>query len=241
MIIIELLRLCYRSLPQHAASRAASYCSTVYVGFGISGTRNGASARRRGAVPLHARLQNLRSKYYTPLLQPYNVSIDGWRPVVRTEHQQPAAGGGAVHCCSQQKQKQRTTTSSTSGASSSSSSHATTAPLALVVALPDYASKAAGSQNAELIIGVMTGPSNRKRRDAIRQTWMQWPEVGRSVVICFVIGRRQVASATLALLDAEAAHSRSALPADLRRLRLHGEHRKGFAFWGEASRLVHRA
>ena len=56
-----------------------------------------------------------------------------------------------------------------------------------------------------LFVGVMTGPSNRERRDAIRQTWMKWPTVGRSAVVCFVVGRRQVPNATLARLDAEAA------------------------------------
>lgn len=66
-------------------------------------------------------------------------------------------------------------------------------------------SKDGGQHHVRLLVGVMTGPGNRARRDAIRQTWMSWPSVGRTVVVCFAIGRRQVPVVTLSRLDAEAA------------------------------------
>ena len=40
---------------------------------------------------------------------------------------------------------------------------------------------------------------------------MLWPQVGQSVVVCFLIGRRQVAASTLAVLDSEAAEFRDLL------------------------------
>ena len=67
------------------------------------------------------------------------------------------------------------------------------------------------SESVRLFVGIMTGPSNRERRDAVRQTWMSYPNVGFSVVACFVIGRRQVPNATLARMDIEFAEHRDLL------------------------------
>ena len=69
----------------------------------------------------------------------------------------------------------------------------------------DYAERKPGWQSVRLVMGVATGPSNRKRRDAIRQTWMRWPSVGRTVVVCFAVGRKQVPPTVLSHLDDEAA------------------------------------
>ena len=90
-----------------------------------------------------------------------------------------------------------------------------------------------------LLVGVMTGPTNLKRRDAVRQTWMQYPSVGKSIVVCFAIGRWQLENATLARLDAEAA-----LHGDLLLLPISDgcvkqvSIGKMYAFWREAARLL---
>ena len=45
-----------------------------------------------------------------------------------------------------------------------------------------------------LVLGVSTAPDKwgERRRVGIRETWLRWPSVGRSVVSCFVLGRRQL-------------------------------------------------
>ena len=47
-----------------------------------------------------------------------------------------------------------------------------------------------------LVLGVSTAPDKwgERRRVGIRETWLRWPSVGRSVVSCFVLGRRQLNS-----------------------------------------------
>ena len=102
----------------------------------------------------------------------------------------------------------------------------------------DYASRASGWTGVRLLTGVATGPHNRKRRDAIRNTWMRWPNVGRTAVVCFVVGRRLVPNRTLAALDAEAAQF-----GDLLFLPVNDgcaqmvSIRKAYAFWVAAARL----
>ena len=106
----------------------------------------------------------------------------------------------------------------------------------------DYASKAPGWNRVRIVMGVATGPGNRKRRDAIRQTWMRWPSVGKTVVVCFAVGRRQLATATLAALDAEASEF-----GDLLFLPVSDgcvsmvSIGKAYAFWRSASRMTSRA
>ena len=93
-----------------------------------------------------------------------------------------------------------------------------------------------------LVMGVATGPGNRKRRDAIRQTWMRWPSVGRTVVVCFAVGRRQLPAATLAALDAEASEFRDLLflPVSDGCVSMVSIG-KAYAFWRSASRMTARA
>ena len=90
-----------------------------------------------------------------------------------------------------------------------------------------------------LLVGVMTGPLNRERRDAIRRTWMKQPTVGMSAVVCFVIGRHQVSDETLARLDAEASlhHDLLFLPISdgcVKQVSIGKLH----SFWVEAARLL---
>ena len=104
----------------------------------------------------------------------------------------------------------------------------------------DYATHARDWTSVRLLIGVTTGPSNKRRREVIRQTWMRWPTVGRSVVVCFVIGRRQVAPAVLAQLDKEAAEHRDILflPRAADGCVAMVSIGKAFAFWRTASRIA---
>lgn len=106
----------------------------------------------------------------------------------------------------------------------------------------DYADRKPGWQAVRLVMGVATGPGNRKRRDAIRQTWMRWPSVGRSVIVCFAVGRRQVPKPLLAQLDAEAAAHRDVLflPVSDGCVSMVSIG-KAHAFWSVASRLVRGA
>ena len=63
------------------------------------------------------------------------------------------------------------------------------------------------SKRVALLIGVHSAPGKggRVRRDAIRSSWMKWPSVGRSVVVCFVVGTKHMAPDALASLQREAA------------------------------------
>ena len=40
-----------------------------------------------------------------------------------------------------------------------------------------------------LLVGVHSSPGGHARRAAIRSTWMRWPSVGRTTMVCFLIGR----------------------------------------------------
>ena len=84
-------------------------------------------------------------------------------------------------------------------------------PLTPHLICADFLEAQRRSSAVRLFVGIMTGPNNRERRDAVRQTWMSYPNVGFSVVACFVIGRRQVPNATLARMDIEFAEHRDLL------------------------------
>lgn len=103
----------------------------------------------------------------------------------------------------------------------------------------DYAERKPGWQSVRLVMGVATGPSNRKRRDAIRQTWMRWPSVGRTVVVCFAVGRKQVPPTVLSHLDDEAAAHGDILflPVSDGCVSMVSIG-KAYAFWATASRLA---
>ena len=75
----------------------------------------------------------------------------------------------------------------------------------------DYSARAEGWDAVKLIVGVATGPRNRNRRDAIRATWKLWPEVGRTVVLCFAVGTLQVPLRDLQPVEEEAAMHRDIL------------------------------
>ena len=60
-----------------------------------------------------------------------------------------------------------------------------------------------------LLVGVQSGPSERHlaRRNAIRHSWIRWENVGRTVLVCFLLGRRELRPGALRRLEAEAAEN----------------------------------
>ena len=63
------------------------------------------------------------------------------------------------------------------------------------------------NHSVRLVLGITSAPNKwgRKIRAGIRRTWLSYPSVNRSVIACFVIGRRSVKPRELKLLDVEAA------------------------------------
>ena len=59
-----------------------------------------------------------------------------------------------------------------------------------------------------LLVGVQSGPSERHlaRRNAIRHSWIRWENVGRTVLVCFLLGRRELRPG-VRRLEAEAAEN----------------------------------
>ena len=56
------------------------------------------------------------------------------------------------------------------------------------------------AESVQLLVGVLTAPGNRDRREAIRTTWGR---PGQTVAVCFVLGARGMKPAQLAELEAE--------------------------------------
>jgi hypothetical protein len=56
-----------------------------------------------------------------------------------------------------------------------------------------------------LVLGITSAPDKwgQLRRRGIRQTWMRYPAVGRAVVMCFIVGRKELKPKEAARLDAE--------------------------------------
>ena len=162
---------------------------------------------------------------HTILLQRFNATLTGYPP--RWSKRNITQVSDARRHCMQEMV--------TSTASSSSSP-----PSSSPVKCADYV--AGGHAGVRLMLGVATGPSNWRRRNAIRQTWMRWPAVGRSVVVCFVVGRRQVPNATLAYLDAEAAKHRDLLflPSISDGCVKMVSIGKAHAFWARGARIIER-
>lgn len=69
------------------------------------------------------------------------------------------------------------------------------------------AGRASAFVGVKLVLGISTAPDKWgiRRRVGIRETWLRFPAVGRTVVSCFVLGRRQVKPRHLEVLDAEQA------------------------------------
>ena len=60
-----------------------------------------------------------------------------------------------------------------------------------------------------LFIGVHSAAHlGRPRRDGIRDTWLRWDDVGVTAVVCFLLGRRNLADEQLAAVEAERARHR---------------------------------
>ena len=74
----------------------------------------------------------------------------------------------------------------------------------------------AGLLHAQLLVGVQSAPAHSQRRAAIRASWMQWESVGRSTVVCFLVGRDGLSKARRRSLEAEAALHRDVLLLDAR-------------------------
>ena len=68
-------------------------------------------------------------------------------------------------------------------------------------------SRLSALRGVRLVLGVTSAPDRwgALRRAGIRQTWMHYPGVGQSTLVCFVVGRRRVRRKDLVRLDAEAA------------------------------------
>ena len=63
------------------------------------------------------------------------------------------------------------------------------------------------AQGVRLVLGVHSAPNKfgRERRNGIRETWMRYPSVGRTVMACFIVGRRGVKPKHLRAMDEEQA------------------------------------
>lgn len=63
------------------------------------------------------------------------------------------------------------------------------------------------AHSVRLVLGVTSAPNKwgRKIRDGIRRTWWTYPSVNRSVVVCFVVGRKSVKQREQVKLYSEAA------------------------------------
>ena len=68
---------------------------------------------------------------------------------------------------------------------------------------------AATAAGVFLLVGVQSGPSERHlaRRNAIRHSWIRWENVSRTVLVCFLLGRRELRPGALRRLEAEAAEN----------------------------------
>ena len=60
-------------------------------------------------------------------------------------------------------------------------------------------------RGVRLVIGITSAPDKwgQLRRHGIQQTWMRYPEVGRTTVVCFIVGRNDLKPKESARLDAE--------------------------------------
>ena len=161
----------------------------------------------------------------TPLLKPFNASL-GHRAPLWNHRNLSKAAIIAAHCTSHFV----------------ASVAPSPPPNAPPITCADYTASTGVDAiygHVQLLLGIVTGPSNKKRRDAVRETWLRWPSIGRSVVVCFVIGRKQVAGETLAALDLEQVEHR-----DLFRRRCptaaYCEHREGVRFPAGGRNLVAR-
>ena len=94
-----------------------------------------------------------------------------------------------------------------------------------------------GLLHAQLLVGVQTAPAHSQRRAAIRASWMQWESVGRSVVVCFLIGRDGLSKARARSLEAEAALYRDVLLLDVAD-RVVLSLPKTFGWWQAAAALI---
>lgn len=94
-----------------------------------------------------------------------------------------------------------------------------------------------GLLHTQLLVGVQSAPAHSQRRVAIRASWMQWESVGRSVVVCFLIGRDGLSAARARSLEAEAALHRDILLLDVAD-RVVLSLPKTFGWWQAAAALI---
>ena len=119
------------------------------------------------------------------------------------------------------------------------------APLAPAAGTPLPANRTAcselargtGLRHTQLLVGVHSAPSHSQRRAAIRASWMQWASAGRSVVVCFLVGRDGLSKARARSLEAEAALHRDILLLDVAD-RVVLSLPKTFGWWQAAAALV---
>ena len=91
------------------------------------------------------------------------------------------------------------------------------APLPLAAGQPANRTSCSGlaGLRAHLLVGVHSAPVHAERRQAVRVSWMQWESVGRSVAVCFLIGRRGLTKVRTHSLEAEAALHRDIILLDV--------------------------
>ena len=92
----------------------------------------------------------------------------------------------------------------------------------------------AAFSGVQLLLGVLTAPSNRARRDAIRSSWALWS--GRTTVVCFVVGLGGLASALVSSLADEAQQLGDLVPLASVEDRCHVSIAKAHAWWAWAAR-----
>ena len=59
--------------------------------------------------------------------------------------------------------------------------------------------------SVRFVLGVHTAPSAQVRRDAIRGTWLQWPNTGGTFLVCFLLGAERLSTEAVHGLREEAA------------------------------------
>ena len=91
--------------------------------------------------------------------------------------------------------------------------------------------------DAQLLIGVQTGPLNHERRETIRSGWMQTAPEG--VLVCFVVGRSGMTETVRKSLEAEAASNGDLMLLDVQDGRTKAVSiAKAHAFWARAASMV---
>ena len=102
------------------------------------------------------------------------------------------------------KAAQRECTDSWSRLALSVSPDSSTPPPAAAASKPNCNASSLPA-HVRFVLGVHTAPSARVRRDAIRATWLQWPNAGGAFLVCFLLGAEKLSAEAARGLRAETA------------------------------------